>query len=386
VRESDPHKLRILAVETCLGACSVALLDGETLLAHTWQAMERGHAEALAPMVQAAMARHGFAALDRLAVTVGPGTFTGQRVGLSFMRGLRLALNKPLIGVASLEAMAAAAVAETGMPRAAVLHDARRGEAYLSLVADGVATPPRVLAFPDAIQAVRAFGPCVLAGTGAPAAKAQLDSGFALSAIRQPDAAMVARLAAARPAPPADAPPPAPLYLRAPDAKLPGARQPDVKQSGEPDPVRPFAGPPAALAKLHATAFDRPWDEAALRALLAGPGVFALAGHHEGRMAGFVLARAAGGEAEILTLAVLPAARRRGLGHALMRAAARRAAALGAESLFLEVGTENPAALALYARLGFARVGARKGYYDSRSQAGDALVLKAALPLPGDLA
>jgi ribosomal-protein-alanine N-acetyltransferase len=61
---------------------------------------------------------------------------------------------------------------------------------------------------------------------------------------------------------------------------------------------------------------------------------------------------------------------------------------LGAEGLFLEVGTENPAALALYARLGFARVGARKSYYDSRSQAGsgDALVLKAALPLPVDLA
>jgi len=378
VSESDPNKLRILAVETCFGACSVALREGETLLAHTWQAMERGHAEALAPMVQTAMAGHDFAALDRLAVTVGPGTFTGQRVGLSFMRGLRLALNKPLVGVTSLEAMAAAACAEAGMTRAAALHDARRDEAYLSLVADGVATQPRVLAFTDAIQAIRIFGPCVLAGTGAPAVKEQLDNGFVLSAIRQPDAAVVARLAAARPAPPGDAPPPAPLYLRAPDAKLPGGR----------NLVTPFAGPLADLAVLHATSFDRPWDEAALRALLAGPGVFALAAHHEGRMAGFVLARAAGGEAEILTLAVMPAARGRGLGRALVRAAAARAAMLGAEGLFLEVGTENPAALALYARLGFARVGARKSYYDSRSQAGsgDALVLKAALPLPVDLA
>ena len=71
------------------------------------------------------------------------------------------------------------------------------------------------------------------------------------------------------------------------------------------------------------------------------------------------------------------------------QAAAAHAATLGAEALFLEAGTENPAALALYARLGFARVGARKGYYDNPSQAqaghGDALVLKAALPLPGDL-
>jgi tRNA threonylcarbamoyladenosine biosynthesis protein TsaB len=365
-----------LAVETCLGACSVALLEDDTVLAHTWQAMERGHAEALAPMVQAAMAGRDFAAPDRLAVTVGPGTFTGQRVGLSFMRGLRLALRKPLTGVTSLEAMAAAASAETGTARAAVLHDARRDEAYLALAENGAASPPRILPFAAAIEAVRAFGPCVLAGTGALAAKEKLEDTFALSSIRQPDALFVARLAAGRPAPAADAPPPAPLYLRAPDAKLPGGR----------DLVTPFEGPPADLATLHAASFDQPWDEASLRALLAGPGVFVLAASQDGRMAGFVLARAAGGEAELLTLAVMPSARRRGLGCALVRAAAGHAATLGADSLFLEVGTENPAALALYARLGFARVGARKGYYGSRSGSGDALVLKAALPLPGDLA
>jgi tRNA threonylcarbamoyladenosine biosynthesis protein TsaB len=370
----------LLAVETCLGACSVALLEGDVMLAHTWQAMERGHAEALAPMVQAAMAGRDFAALDRLAVTVGPGTFTGQRVGLSFMRGLRLALQKPLTGITSLEAMAAAASAESGVARVAAIHDARRDEAYLSLAEEGVATPPRVLAFADAVAAIRVFGPCVLAGTGAPAAQERLGDAFTLSSVRQPDAVFVARLAATRPVPDPDASPPAPLYLRAPDAKLPGGR----------DPVTPFEGPVADLVTLHAASFEQPWDEAALRSLLAGPGVYAYTVNRDGRPAGFVLARAAGGEAEILTLAVVPAARGRGLGRALMRAAATRAAALGADNLFLEVGTENPAALALYARLGFARVGARKGYYDSRSQprtgGGDALVLKAALPLPGDLA
>jgi tRNA threonylcarbamoyladenosine biosynthesis protein TsaB len=371
--------VKILAVETCLGACSVALLEGDAVLAHNWEAMERGHAEALAPMVQAAMAGHDFAALDCLAVTVGPGTFTGQRVGLSFMRGLRLALNRPLSGITSLEAMAEAASAETGLRRVAAIHDARRDEAYLSLVENGTATPPRVLAFNDAIDAIRAFGPCALAGTGAPAAKEKLTEDFVLSAVRQPDALFVARLAAARPAPAAAAPPPAPLYLRAPDAKLPGG----------PAPALLFDGDAAALAALHTTSFDRPWDEAALRDLLAGPGVFAFTINQNGRLAGFELARAAGGEAEILTLAVLPAARGGGLGRALMRKAAAHAATLGADGLFLEVGTENPAALALYAGLGFARVGARKGYYDSRSQtrtgSGDALVLKAALPLPGDL-
>jgi tRNA threonylcarbamoyladenosine biosynthesis protein TsaB len=227
-RERERQTKMILGVDTCLGACSVALLRDGEILAHRWQVMERGHAEALAPMVEEVMHGHDFAALDRLAVTVGPGTFTGQRVGLSFMRGLRLALGKTLTGITSLEAMAAAAAAEAGplplkMARAAAIHDARREEAYLSLAADGAASAPRVLLFADAIEAIRAFGPCVLAGTGAAAAKEKLDGGFILSSIRQPDALFVARLAATRPP---DAVPPAPLYLRAPDAKLPGGKAP----------------------------------------------------------------------------------------------------------------------------------------------------------------
>lgn len=364
--------MKLLAVETCLGACSVALLDGDAVLAHRWQAMERGHAEALAPMVEEVLAGTDLAALDRLAVTVGPGTFTGQRVGLSFMRGLRLALDKPLTGLTSLEAMAAAACAETGLKRAAVIHDARREEAYLTLVEDGaMVMAPRVLPFAAAITVIRDFGPCVLAGTGAPAAQEALH--FTLSSIRQPDALFVARLVHKLPSPAADAPPPAPLYLRAPDAKLPGGREL----------VTLFAGDPAVLAALHGQSFARPWDAAALQCLLASPGVFAFAA-----ASGFVLARAAAGEAEILTLAVIPSARGRGLGRDLMQAAATHAATLGAETLFLEVGADNPAALALYNGLGFTRAGQRKGYYpDSQSQSGgDALVLKAALPLAGNLA
>src|SRR5258708_35827499 len=108
--------MKILAVDTALGACSVALLDGNNVLAHIFEAMDRGHAERLAPMVEETMEKAGadFSALDRLGVTIGPGTFTGQRVGLAFMRGLRLALRLPLTGVTTLEAMATAAMAECG--------------------------------------------------------------------------------------------------------------------------------------------------------------------------------------------------------------------------------------------------------------------------------
>jgi ribosomal-protein-alanine N-acetyltransferase len=141
--------------------------------------------------------------------------------------------------------------------------------------------------------------------------------------------------------------------------------------------VAPFNSTSGAhvLAALHAACFPQAWDAAAISALLVTPGSFAYA-HDDG----FVLARVAGGEAEILTLAVTPMARGKGLGRALLQAAISRARELGAQTMFLEVGTDNPAALALYAGLGFAKVGMRKGYYSGT----DALVLR--LSLAGDFA
>src|ERR1700744_2232717 len=140
--------MKILAVDTALGACSAAILDDDKVLARRFVAMERGHAEAIAPMVDEAMREYGvsFAALDRLAVTTGPGTFTGQRVGLAFMRGLRVALKRPLIGITTLEAMCAAAMAEARTPYGAAIHDARRGEAYLSVIsASQTLLPPSLV-------------------------------------------------------------------------------------------------------------------------------------------------------------------------------------------------------------------------------------------------
>ncbi len=212
----------MLAVDTALGGCSVALLEDGKTLAHVFEAMDRGHAERLAPMVEETMRGFDFAMLDRLAVTTGPGTFTGQRVGLAFMRGLRLALKRPLTGVTTLEVIAAAAMNQTKQPRAAVIHDARREEAYL-LLQDGGETvqQPVVMLFTDAVERIRAFGPCAVAGTGAATAKESLGDEFTLSSIRQPDALWVAQLAQ-RLAPSNEAP--GPLYLRAPDAKLPGGK------------------------------------------------------------------------------------------------------------------------------------------------------------------
>jgi tRNA threonylcarbamoyladenosine biosynthesis protein TsaB len=218
--------VNILGVDTCFGACSVAILENDRTLAHRFALMDRGHAEALAPMVAEAMEEAGiaYAALDRLAVTIGPGTFTGQRIGLAFMRGLRVALKKPLIGITSLETMAQQARAETSIPLAAALHDARRDEVYLEIVRNGASVfTPAVLLFDDAMKMIVAHAGgarLVLCGTAAPRTHDAL-ANTELSPIRQPDALWTVRLAVSREA---TDQPPRPLYLRAPDARLPGGK------------------------------------------------------------------------------------------------------------------------------------------------------------------
>ncbi|MGE0829552.1 MAG: ribosomal protein S18-alanine N-acetyltransferase [Hyphomonadaceae bacterium] len=133
-----------------------------------------------------------------------------------------------------------------------------------------------------------------------------------------------------------------------------------------------------SLAALHAEAFAQPWAAADFSHMLAQANVFGFAARADGAapFCGFILAWAQAGEAEILTLAVRPAARRAGLGLALVQAALAQGLALGAAQMFLEVGAENEAARALYARAGFAEVSRRKGYYQSADGARDALVLR----------
>lgn len=134
---------------------------------------------------------------------------------------------------------------------------------------------------------------------------------------------------------------------------------------------------PSPLAAIHARCFPDAWSAQAIADLLATPGVFAFADAD-----GFILLRAAGGEAEILTLAVAPEVRRAGTGISLVAASASHAHQLGAQALFLEVEVGNLPARALYRRLGFVEAGRRKGYYTAKpGKAEDALVLRSDLPL-----
>lgn len=137
----------------------------------------------------------------------------------------------------------------------------------------------------------------------------------------------------------------------------------------------------AALAEIHARAFDTPWSQNEIAKLMQNPAVFALLAEDEAAH-GFVLAWAAAGDSEVLTLAVAPEARRSGVGSALMTMAMANAALCGATGMTLDVAADNTAARALYERLGFVEVGRRIGYYLRADGAADALVLRRGLPVP----
>jgi tRNA threonylcarbamoyladenosine biosynthesis protein TsaB len=212
--------MKILAVDTALPACSAAIFDsGENrVLARKLEPMMTGHAERLAPMVREVMAAAGddFFALDRIAATVGPGTFTGLRIGLSFARGLALALAKPAVGISTLKTLAAMTHNPDALPIAAAI-DARRGNIYFQLFTSALdpLSEPRICSSAEAAHALPE-GPCIVAGSGAPLlAAAGEPRRFLLQPHPATDAAIVAMLASRD----ENLLLPHPLYLRSFDAK-----------------------------------------------------------------------------------------------------------------------------------------------------------------------
>src|SRR6516162_5425103 len=131
----------ILAIDTALDACAAAVLDTEAggLVAHESQPMKRGHAEALMPLIARVMHQSGlsFPALDRIAVTTGPGSFTGLRVGIAAARGIALAAKKPAVGLSTLSAYAAPHIASDERFPVVAAIDARHNHVYLQVFAAG---------------------------------------------------------------------------------------------------------------------------------------------------------------------------------------------------------------------------------------------------------
>ena len=231
--------MNVLALDTALSACSVALRLGDRTAASRREAMERGHAEALMPMVDAVMRAaedrlpEGFRSLDAIAVTVGPGAFTGVRIGLAAARAMAAAAARPVLGLTTLEVVAADQEPD-GLPLLVAL-TSKRADIYVQLFGgseESFGEPSTVV--PSAIAERLPSGPVALAGDAADLVeRAFAEAGrpaVRLPGTGLPDAAVLARLAADRAAQ-AGSPervagdfPARPLYLRPPDVTLPSRK------------------------------------------------------------------------------------------------------------------------------------------------------------------
>ena len=225
--------MNVLAFDTCLSACSVAVLSavhdavaraGEPAITARRQEMARGHAEALMPMIDEAMSESGLAYtdLDRMAVTVGPGTFTGVRIGIAAARGLALAIGCPVVSLTSFAALACATQNIHNVPGAlAVCIDARREEVYIQVLS-GPDTPlsePKALSIDEAARLHQDLALTAVGSAAQRLVEAGARQGREIRLSDAPDmpnaAAFIKHAASLTPS----ATPPSPLYLRAADAK-----------------------------------------------------------------------------------------------------------------------------------------------------------------------
>jgi tRNA threonylcarbamoyladenosine biosynthesis protein TsaB len=217
--------MRILAIDTSCGATSVAVAESGRIepLAASCEVMASGHAEALAPRVEEALSaiEGGCASLDRIAVTIGPGSFTGIRIGLAFARAMGMALAIPVVGVSTLAAFAAALLSQPRSGIIAAAIDARHGSVYFQLfeTSGRPLGPPRCDSMRECVRGIGA-GPALLSGDAAQSVANEAHRAglpYDLSAATAvPDIVAVARMGLALdPA----ASPARPLYVKPPDAR-----------------------------------------------------------------------------------------------------------------------------------------------------------------------
>jgi len=215
----------ILAFDTTQGACSAAISHRGCLLANAFVPMQRGHAEHLLPMIEQVrrQAKISYGDLELIAVTIGPGTFTGVRVGLAAAQALAQVHDISLLGVGTLELLARAAAPLNNDEGAGIIAaiDARRGQLYMQAFdASGKAVTFPVIDAASPKNAPSPYHSGLIVGSGAAILQPALPGWRIIHDRFQPDASILAtaseywRDRISRQ-------PPSPLYLRAPDAKLP---------------------------------------------------------------------------------------------------------------------------------------------------------------------
>lgn len=334
----------LLVIDTCFNACSAALFDEATasVIASGYEEMERGHAEALGPMVECLFAETNTKpdALTRIAVTYGPGTFTGLRIGLSFAKGMALVLDVPLVGLNSLKA-----TAQHAADKVLIAHKAGGTGLFYWTSPEGPAlgSADKIMASANKLN------------------RNIIGSGFEGAKTLWPDAKIFAALAATLPVTGESV---EPLYLRPPDAK------PSVSAAASSAHLRlATQSDLAIMAEIHKSCFVKSWTEDDFASALSIPGAGALLVELAGNVYGFVQFQWVAGEAEINTICVSPNFRRQHFGQDLLQGLLAHLQNMNTIKIFLEVSAHNNAAIALYKTHGFVNSGLRKTYYADGSDA-----------------
>ena len=375
--------MKILGIESSSLVASAALTEDGVVLAEYTLNYKKTHSQTLLPMIDeiVKMTELDLHQLDAIAAAGGPGSFTGLRIGTSTAKGLGLALNKPLIHVPTVDAMAYNlwGCADLICP----IMDARRGQVYtgiyrcreeLETVKSQCAMDMRDLA-----ETLNAMGePVVFLGDGVPVFKGQIEETvkvpfrFAPAQSSRQRAASVAALGEIyfRQGKTVSAAEFRPDYLRKSQAE----RERDAAVQAEVTVRTMTEADLDAAAELEIQCFFDPWSRKLLKESLDNAYDVLLAAEKGGVFCGYAVLRVLAGEGEIQRIAVHPSWRRMGVGRKLMEAMEACAAKQGAPDLILEVRAGNEAALGLYQSYGFVQEGLRRGYY--RNPEEDAILMR----------
>jgi len=390
-----------LAIEAATSHVEVLVRDDDgRTLAHEVEEVGHGHTRRLTPLVARALGRARVApsALRWVAADLGPGSFTGVRVGLATAHGLALAGGARVVGAGSLSALAHGTRAKRALIVPMV--PAGRNDNYLGFFrADArgdvrLLAAPRVLALAAALDAidearrVAAVGAVRCVGPGAARWRAALDARFpgttdephrfdGLSAVDLADAALARGGPAAGLEPAGE--PPRPLYVRSAQAE---ERVRHQVSAALPLTIRAFrTGDIPAVEAIEQRVFSDPWPASFFLGELDQPLTWARIAERDGAIAGYSLAWLGVGGGHLGNLAVIEKERRRGVAHALLVDLFAAARARGVDRIALEVRVSNFAAQALYRAHGFGLAGLRRGYYRDTSE--DALIMEWRDPGPG---
>jgi len=386
-----------LAIECATEHVEVAVITPDGVAAHRSEDVGHGQLRRVTPMVAAVLAEAGLPArsLAWIAADLGPGSFTGVRVGLATADALALAAGAPVIGASSLAALAHAAPARRAL--IVPLVPAGKRDVYAGffradlrgtvrqVAAAWVGPTEALLAHVSAVHALLPRTALRFVGPGAARERVALEAAHpgstalafrheGLSAI---DLAHAARLTlgagAGLPAPGQAA---TPVYVRPPQAEervrraLAGPIAIAIRAMAESD--------MAAVLAVEREVFRDAWTAAFFRRLLAEPGAWLRVAERDGALAGYSVATLQPPHADLENLATVPAQRRNGVARALMDDLYAACRAHGVREVTLEVRASNAEAQALYAAEGFGLVGLRKGYYRHPDE--DALVMRGVVP------